>query len=131
LIGLIGFGSWGTALSVACSHNKKDILVWVRSKKQKFFFKKFFFNLKYTKNLYLKNNVTVTLNVDKLLKKSHTIILATPSFVLKYIFSRIIKKIKEYHKIVISCKGFSKGVLLHSVILSKLKNNKIYNNFIT
>ena len=125
MLGLVGFGSWGTALSIACSYNKTHIIVWVRNRKQKFFFKKFFFNINHKRNLDLNDNITITTDVTKFFNKTSIIIFAVPSFSLHTLLKKIAKKIHCHHKIVISCKGFFKGIPLHKTILSKANNNKI------
>ena len=125
MIGIIGFGSWGTALSIACSHNKAHLIVWVRNKKQKYFFKKFFFNIHYTKKLKLKNNITLTMDNRVFFSKIDIVILAIPSFILKNIIKKICHEIKLHHKLVISCKGFFKGIFFHKIIINKLKSKNI------
>ena len=125
MLGIIGFGSWGTALSIACSYNKKHVLIWSRDKEQKLIFKKYFYNKKYMPKIKLPKTISITLKIKTLCEKSDILLFAIPSFIFKHILLKIRKYIKPYHKIVIGCKGLEHGIFFHKIIIDNLGNRKI------
>jgi len=121
-IGVLGAGSWGTALSLVLSNNKHNVHLWSRSfnpkKNVKYF--RHFSNIEIPKNVLLTSNINTPL-------KQNIILIALPS----HLISSILKDVKiNSDSIIVNCsKGFDlknnkrlSTIISESIFKSSLKN---------
>ncbi len=104
-IGIIGGGSWGTALSILLSKKGQQVDLWVRDMKQ---CKKICFsseNVKYLPNVVIPNNVNVTNDIEEVIHKKDIIVLAVPSHAVRETIKKIKNKVSNNQHIVNVAKG--------------------------
>jgi glycerol-3-phosphate dehydrogenase (NAD(P)+) len=114
IVGVIGGGSWATAIIKILTENVTKVHWWMRNEDAVENILKYRRNLKYLQAVELKiDKINVTTNLEEVVKASDIIILATPSAFLsslfndfpvelfrgKTVFSAIKGIIPEYHAI--------------------------------
>ena len=114
IVGVIGGGSWATAIIKILTENVTKVHWWMRNEDAVENILKYRRNLKYLQDVELKiDKINVTTNLEEVVKASDIIILATPSAFLsslfndfpvelfrgKTVFSAIKGIIPEYHAI--------------------------------
>ena len=126
-IAVLGAGSWGTALSLALARNSHNVTLWAHSASHVDDIKRSQSNERYLPGFDFPNNLTVTHELDELVKSNSTFLIVTPS----HAFREIIIKLKSigFDKnatIIWATKGFDKGsdssgpILLSDVITQEL-----------
>lgn len=78
-IGFIGAGSWGTALSMVAADNQHDVRLWARNAQHIKEIQATRNNEKYLKNVVLKDNITVTADINTCLLGVEVLVLAIAS----------------------------------------------------
>ena len=118
-ISILGFGSWGKALSSIITKNiKKKVNIWVRNKKK-------------IPNLYSNNKLlNFSSDIEEIINNSEMIFFAVPSTIIPIILNKIsfyILQKKKNINIIWSSKGFINisGKLIHNYILDTLCNINI------
>jgi glycerol-3-phosphate dehydrogenase (NAD(P)+) len=107
MIGVIGAGSWGTALSVVLANNSglEFIPVWARDLKQLSIMREQRKNNRYLSTILLPGKLLFLDNLPELVAKVQDILIVVPS----HAFASIIKQIKPYidnnHRIAWATKG--------------------------
>ena len=88
--GIIGGGSWATALVKILQENNQQINWWMRSEDQIHHISKHNKNPKYLGSVSIKlNNLLLTDNIKELIASSDVLIIATPSAFIHEIFNKI------------------------------------------
>lgn len=122
-IGVLGGGSWGTALAMVLCDNKHDVKVWLRDEAQYNDIKTTRINNKYLPNVILPESLYFTTSFEEALKDSEIILNTIPTQKIREVFRKIPK---EYitDKIIINC---SKGIELgtHSLISDIIKEESV------
>jgi len=78
--GILGGGSWGTAIVKILSHNLTTLNWYVRSEENASYIKKFKKNPNYLRSVNLnKNNIRVSSSIEEVVKNSDILVLAIPS----------------------------------------------------
>ena len=119
-IGVLGAGSWGTALSLVLSDNKHKIHLWSHNidSNQKYF--------KYFSNIEIPKNILLTSNIEQVLEQK-IILIALPS----HLISKTLDDVKiNSESIIVNCsKGFDlktdkriSSLISESFFNSNLKN---------
>ena len=122
-IGVLGGGSWGTALAIVLCENKHDVKVWLRDEAQYSDIKATRINNKYLPNVILPESLYFTTNFEEALKDSEIILNTIPTQKIREVFRKIPKEFIT-DKIIINC---SKGIELgtHSLISDIIKEESV------
>lgn len=110
-IGVVGSGSWGTALAYLLNKNSHDVTLWGYDKDEIIKIKEKRENQKYLPNVKLNQNLKITYDSNSLVDKQ-MIILAVPSKAVRQICQRF-KNIFDDGRIIVNVsKGIEEGSLL-------------------
>tara|TARA_B100000963_G_scaffold86207_1_gene73843 strand:- start:1755 stop:2744 length:990 start_codon:yes stop_codon:yes gene_type:complete len=121
--GILGGGSWGTAIVKILSHNLTTLNWYVRSEENASYIKKFKKNPNYLRSVNLnKNNIRVSSSIDEVVKNSDILVLAIPSPFLDLELQKI--KLFLNNKYIFSA---LKGVVPDSNLVVSEHLNSIYN----
>tara|TARA_B100001057_G_scaffold13640_1_gene12787 strand:- start:742 stop:1731 length:990 start_codon:yes stop_codon:yes gene_type:complete len=121
--GILGGGSWGTAIVKILSHNLTTLNWYVRSEKNASYIKKFKKNPNYLRSVNLnKNNIRVSSSIEEIIKNSDILVLAIPSPFLDLELQKI--KLFLNNKYIFSA---LKGVVPDSNLVVSEHLNSIYN----
>ena len=122
-IGVLGGGSWGTALSKVLCENGHDVKVWLRDEALCNEIKLTKVNNKYLPNVMLPDNLYFTTDMEDALGDSEIILNTIPTQKRREVFEKIPKKYIS-NKIIINC---SKGIELgtHYLISEIIKEESI------
>ena len=121
--GILGGGSWGTAIVKILSHNLTTLNWYVRSEENATYIKKFKKNPNYLRSVNLnKNNIRVSSSIEEIIKNSDILILAIPSPFLDLELQKI--KLFLNNKYIFSA---LKGVVPDSNLVVSEHLNSIYN----
>ena len=101
-IGIIGGGSWATALLKILQDNEQSICWWMRSKDQINHIINHNKNPNYLSSVSINNNnLSLTDNVNELIQKSEVLLIATPSAFIDDVFKNV-NKDQLTNKLIIS-----------------------------
>ena len=113
-IGIIGAGSWGTAVAINLALAKNDVMLWARRQEHVEEMVRQRKNTEYLKDVMLPDGVHVTGNLAELVASSSILVLATPSQVVRSVSSQVGEFVREEQVLV----SLAKGVEKHSLKLS-------------
>ena len=124
-IGIIGSGSWGTAISTVLANNGHSVTIWSYKKEEYDMLKKYREHKSYLPGVKLSENIDFTCEIEKAVKEKDIIVIAVPSFAVR----ETVKKIKPYYEnqtVVSIAKGLEEGtyMCLSEVIEEELKSKK-------
>lgn len=117
--GIIGSGSWGTALAKILTDNKNEINWWLRSDSNISSFKSRRHNPQYLINaLFDTRLINFSTSAEEVIKKSDIIIIVVPSAFVADALSSLPKDIFENKKIISAVKGIipQKNILLNDFL---------------
>ena len=121
--GILGGGSWGTAIVKILSHNLTTLNWYVRSEENASYIKRFKKNPNYLRSVNLnKNNIRVSSSIEEVVKNSDILVLAIPSPFLDLELQKI--KLFLNNKYIFSA---LKGVVPDSNLVVSEHLNSIYN----
>tara|TARA_B100000575_G_scaffold97107_1_gene77472 strand:- start:344 stop:1333 length:990 start_codon:yes stop_codon:yes gene_type:complete len=121
--GILGGGSWGTAIVKILSHNLTTLNWYVRGEENASYIKKFKKNPNYLRSVNLnKNNIRVSSSIEEVVKNSDILVLAIPSPFLDLELQKI--KLFLNNKYIFSA---LKGVVPDSNLVVSEHLNSIYN----
>lgn len=127
-IGILGGGSWGTALSVLLSNKGEDVNLWVRNKEQisdMIASKK---NTKYLPEIVLPDNLNIINDLKSTLSERDIVLLAVPTHSVRETLNSIKPFVNKNQTIVNVAKGIENDTLLRvSEIVSEILPE---NNFV-
>lgn len=104
--GIIGSGSWGTALAKILTDNNNSIVWWIRNEASIAHFKKRHHNPQYLSSTYFNTDlIRFTSDVAEVIKNSDCIIIVVPSAYTIETISNLPKDIFENKKIISAIKG--------------------------
>lgn len=117
--GVIGSGSWGTALAKILTDNKHPINWWLRSDSNISSFKSRRHNPQYLRNAIFDTSlISFSSDVKEVIEKSDTIVVVVPSAFLLDTLSHLPKNIFKNKKIISAVKGLvpQKNILLNQYL---------------
>ena len=110
-IGLIGSGSFGTALGSLLADKGYDVLMWTRSQEQADGINQFHKNKKHLSDLVLPEKLKASTNLEEVVRGKDLILSAPPSHVLTEIIHQIKEFLPNHAPIVSATKGIENGTL--------------------
>ncbi len=110
-IGLIGSGSFGTALGSLLADKGYNVQVWTRSIEQARGINEEHRNIKHLSNLTLPHNMTASTDLEEVVRGKDLLLSAPPSHVLAEIIEKIKNFIPENIPIVSATKGIENDTL--------------------
>ncbi len=93
-IGVIGSGSWGTAVATVLANNKHKVTLWSYLKEEYDMLVSNREHSKFLPGVYLDENISFTMDMEEALKDKELIVIACPSFAVR----STAEKIKPYYK---------------------------------
>lgn len=110
-IGIIGGGSWGTALSLVACENANRVTLWVRNTKECETMVKSGINQKYLPGIKLSEKINISNNLEGSLKKKDMVIFAVPAQNFRETLSKAKKYLDSQTIIVNVAKGIEQNTL--------------------
>lgn len=111
-IGVLGGGSWGTALALLLANKGYHIDLWVRDIEQCNYMKEARENKKYLPNVKLSDNINVTNDIEEAVYRKNIILLAVPSHAVRETIKKFKNLLKEQPILVNVAKGIETDTLL-------------------
>lgn len=119
--GVIGSGSWGTALAAHLAHGEYDVQVWGRDEAALEEIQQQHTNQKFLPDVKLPVSLKTVDSLEALLHSSDVLVLSVPSSAVPDVLENLQPYIKTPKPLVLTTKGFApSGVLLHEYILKTL-----------
>jgi len=126
-VGVLGGGSWGTALSILLSNKGFDVDMWVRNPDQVSSMNQYRENKRYLPNIGLPQNLNVSGDIEKTLFKKNVVLLSVPTHAVREALKDVKKYIKKEQIIVNVAKGIENDTLLRiSEIVKEILPNNNY-----
>lgn len=108
-IGILGGGSWGTALGVLLAKKGVNVDLWVRNEEKAANMNMIKENVKYLPGIVLPNNINISSDIDKTIHNKDIILLAVPTQGIRNTLDKIKDKVKKDQIIVNVAKGIEVG----------------------
>jgi glycerol-3-phosphate dehydrogenase (NAD(P)+) len=121
-IGIIGSGSWATAIAKIVTDNGHKINWWVRQSDNITYFKNRHHNPHYLRNLFFDTSkINFSDDVIEVIKQSNIVIMAVPSIHIESALQGITSELLKDKKIVSAIKGVMPkyNILLHEFLAQK------------
>lgn len=111
-VGILGGGSWGTAIAILLAKKGIKVDLWIRNKEQcdKTAYSKE--NIRYLPGVVIPNNVNIINDIEKAVFKKNIIVLAVPSHAVRGVLKQIKGYIVDKSIIVNVAKGVECDTLL-------------------
>ncbi|MEO6221072.1 MAG: NAD(P)-binding domain-containing protein, partial [Ginsengibacter sp.] len=130
--GIIGIGSWGTAIAKILTDNNNSIYWWIRSDKTVIQFRNRRHNPHYLSSAYFDTTLLhLSTDVNEVIRKSDCLVIAVPSSYVTDVLGSLSKDIFEDKKIVSAIKGIlpANNLLLNDYL--KKEFNVLLKNYFT
>jgi len=117
-IGILGAGSWGTALAILAARNGCRTLLWGHNQAHIAALRQNRQNKRYLPELYFSENLAVTSDLAEIAAFSDLILICVPSHAFKETLTNLKPYLPQEVKIAWATKGFdpSGGALLHEIV---------------
>jgi glycerol-3-phosphate dehydrogenase (NAD(P)+) len=125
-VGVLGGGSWGTALAILLANKGYDITMWLRDEKQFREMNEIRINQKYLPNIKLPSNLRLTLDLEEVSFKKDMILLSVPTHGIRETLNNCKTYINPDQILVNVAKGIENESLLRisEIVEELLPNNK-------
>lgn len=125
-IGVLGGGSWGSALAILLSNKKYDVEMWMRNKEQLQEVEKTRYNKKYLPEAFFPDNLLLTDDIESAIYNKDIILISVPTHGAREVLNIAKKHIKSDQIIVNVSKGIENKTLLRisEIVAEILPNNK-------
>ncbi len=125
-IGVLGGGSWGTALSILLANKGMDVHIWVRDHKQLSLMTSQRENTKYLPNIELPINLNLNSDIERTIYNKDVILLALPTHSVRETLNNIKPYVQKQQIILNVAKGIENNSLLRisQIVEEILPNNK-------
>ena len=124
-IGIIGGGSWGTALAILLSNNKHKVDIWVRNKIQLEQMLETRENKKYLPGVYIPKDIKITNDISQVIYDKDLLVISVSSHGIRETLNSCKEVIKEDQIIVNVSKGIENDTLMR---ISEIVNEILPNN---
>ena len=111
-VGVLGGGSWGTALAILLANKEFKLDMWVRNEDQVTAMNSFRENNRYLPNISLPENLLVSSDIEKTVFNKDVILLSVPTHGVREALNNAKKYIKKNQIIVNVAKGIENDTLL-------------------
>lgn len=126
-IGVIGGGSWGTALANLLAKKQYETTIYIRNLNQKNIIEKYKENKKYLPGIVLSDNLIISNKVDETIEDKDVILLSIPSHTIREFLLDNQYKFKNNQVIVNAAKGIENDSLKRvSQIVEEILPNNSY-----
>lgn len=121
-LGVIGAGSFGTALAIHIAKRDGATLLWGRNAEHINLMQSARENARYLPGCAFPASLTATSDLAELVEKSQDLLIATPSHALRQTLQTLLPMLKPGQGIIAACKGLEpgQGKLVHEVIEDQL-----------
>ncbi|HLS52793.1 MAG TPA: NAD(P)H-dependent glycerol-3-phosphate dehydrogenase [Tissierellaceae bacterium] len=125
-IGIIGGGSWGTALGILLANKNHKVKMWVRNQGQLKEMQEKSENVRYLPEVQLPKELKLSNNIEEVLSDKDIVLLATPSHSIRQILKEYGSHIKREQIIVNVAKGIENDTLMRvsQIVQEFLPDNK-------
>ncbi|MCG8604997.1 NAD(P)H-dependent glycerol-3-phosphate dehydrogenase [bacterium] len=110
-IGVLGAGSWGTALAILLNSNGNQVSLWARDPDLVANVLDQHENRKYLPGISLESTIHLTSDLEECIESRDSLVIAVPSHAVRSVISRI-EKGNEYTAIISTAKGIENETLL-------------------
>jgi glycerol-3-phosphate dehydrogenase (NAD(P)+) len=120
--GIVGSGSWATALVKILTDNGNKVNWWVRNEKQQNYIRQRRHNPQYLSSAYLNTSLlNIVTDVNEVLQQSDVVVLCVPSAYICEVLDQVDREILRNKKIVSAIKGIVPGrdILLNDYLEEK------------
>ena len=111
-IGVIGAGSWGTALSVVLANNGNEVLIWSIVEAEIEMLKEKHEHVDKLPGVKLSDSIDFTTDIEKTVKESDILVLAVPSVFTRSTAKLMAPFVKDNQIIVCVAKGIEEDTLM-------------------
>ncbi|MCG3174095.1 MAG: Glycerol-3-phosphate dehydrogenase [NAD(P)+] [Myxococcota bacterium] len=111
-IGVIGAGSWGTALAKLLADQGRDVLIWSYEAEVARQINDSHENLKYLPGVPLPANLRATNDIEACVYKADCILQVNPSHVVRNVMGGVAKRLPDHAPIVSASKGIENDSLM-------------------
>lgn len=124
-IGILGGGSWGTALSLVLKNNNNDVDIWLRDNKQVEEILETRENRKYLPGVFLPKEIGITSDIEKAIYKKDILVLAVPSHSVRQVLNECKHLIDKSQILLNVAKGIENDTLyrVSQIVNSILPDN--------
>ena len=125
-IGVIGGGSWGTALATVLAKNDYDVRIYVRNNKLKNNINNKHINTAYFPDIKLPKNIIASNDLKDTVEKSKNLVIAVPTDVTRKIMEEIKSYLTKDQIIISTAKGIEENTYLrNSQIINEISENPV------
>ncbi|MTI67626.1 MAG: NAD(P)H-dependent glycerol-3-phosphate dehydrogenase [Firmicutes bacterium] len=110
-IGVIGGGSWGTALAILLGKKGYNVDLWIRNNNQVEKMKRARENVRYLPGVILPENININNDMLKTIHKKDIILLAVPSHAVRNVLEKMYNHVDANQVIVNVAKGVEQNTL--------------------
>ena len=126
-IGIIGGGSWGTALAILLANKNNEVHIWVRNELQLKQMKELRENKKYLPGAFIPDEIDITNDISRVIYNKELIVLAVASYGIRESLNNCKKDFNKEQVIVNVAKGIENDTLLRiSEIVEEILPNNPY-----
>ena len=111
-IGVIGGGSWGTALAILLANNNHEVHIWLRDKSQLEQMKNLRENKKYLPGIVIPDEIILTDDISEAIYDKELLVLAVASHAIRETLMKIKNILKKDQILVNVAKGIENHTLL-------------------
>jgi glycerol-3-phosphate dehydrogenase (NAD(P)+) len=110
-IGVLGAGSWGTALAIVLADNGHEVALWTRNENQAREINENHTNKRFLPNLNLSNRIVSTTSMEQAVKGKQAVLIVTPSHVVREVSAKMIALLDPETVIIHAVKGIEPDTL--------------------
>lgn len=111
-LGILGGGSWGTALAIQWSRHGHQVDLWARSEEHVAACRDAGRNVRYLQQVPYPENLNMTFDLDAVIERNHLLGVAIPVQSYRDFLKSIGPKLKPHHRLMLLSKGIEVSTLL-------------------